>query len=167
VANNAKEKVMFRGIFETTIDAKGRTSLPAKFREVLLETFGDERFFVTNSYPVLLDGGVQCSGLLVFPYKEWFQFEDNFLNSKGLTSAQRSRIMHTIVSPAVECSADKLGRIMLPSNLRKFASLEREIVFVGVLKKAEIWSQSEWDKVRTQDMKDFPTDSEVVAELGL
>jgi MraZ protein len=158
---------MFRGIFETTIDSKGRTSLPAKFREVLIETFGDDRFFLTNSYPVTLDGGAQCSGLLVFPYKEWFQFEENFLNSKGLTSTQRSSIMHTIVSPAVECSADKLGRIMVPSSLRKVASLEREIIFVGALKKAEIWSQSEWDKVRAQDMRNFPSGTEAAAELGL
>ncbi|MBI2354403.1 MAG: division/cell wall cluster transcriptional repressor MraZ [Deltaproteobacteria bacterium] len=158
---------MFRGIFETTIDAKGRTSLPARFREVLVDAFGDERFFVTNSYPVALDSGVQCSGLLIFPYKEWFQFEENFLNSKGLTSAQRNSIMHTIVSPAMECSADKLGRILVPPHLRKIASLEREIVFVGALKKAEIWSQPEWDRVRAQDMKNFPTGSEAAAELGL
>lgn len=158
---------MFRGIFETTIDAKGRTSLPAKFREVLVETFGDERFFVTNSYPVVVDGGVQCSGLLIFPYKEWFQFEENFLNGKGLTSAQRNSIMHTIVSPAIECSADKLGRILVPPSLRKSAALEREIVFVGTLKKAEVWSKSEWEKVLAQDVKNFPTGTEAVAELGL
>lgn len=158
---------MFRGIFETTIDVKGRTSLPAKFREVLAETFDDERFFVTNSYPVTLDGGAQCSGLLIFPHKEWFLFEENFLNSKGLTSAQRNSIMHTIVSPAVECTPDKLGRILVPPHLRKIALLEREIVFVGALKKAEIWSQPEWDRVRAQDMKNFPTGTEAAAELGL
>jgi len=158
---------MFRGIFDTTIDPKGRTSLPAKFREVLVETFGDERFFVTNSYPMALGNGEQCSGLLIFPYKEWFQFEEKFMGSKGLTLAQRNNIMYTIISPAVECSADKLGRIMVPPSLRKVAALEREIVFVGALKKAEIWSRQEWDKVRAQARKDFPVDTEAVADLGL
>lgn len=158
---------MFRGLFKTTIDAKGRTSLPAKFREVLIETFGEERFFVTSSYPVDIEGGAQSSGLLIFPYKEWFLFEDNFLNSKGLTSAQRNSIMHTIISPAVECNADKLGRMLVPPHLRESAALEREILFVGALKKAEIWSLTEWEKVRAQDMKNFPSGTEAAAELGL
>ncbi|HEX9023127.1 MAG TPA: cell division/cell wall cluster transcriptional repressor MraZ, partial [Geobacteraceae bacterium] len=30
---------MFRGLFQTTVDAKGRTSMPARFREVLGDTF--------------------------------------------------------------------------------------------------------------------------------
>ncbi|EHP88033.1 MraZ protein [Geobacter metallireducens RCH3] len=158
---------MFRGIYETTIDAKGRTSLPARFRDVLVESFGDERFFVTNSVPVDLGGGVYSSGLLIFPYQEWFIFVESFLNGKGLTSAQRNSIMRTIVAPAVECSADKLGRVLVPPHLRKNAVLEREILFVGAMKKVEIWSQSEWDKVRAHDMKAFPSDSEAVAELGL
>ena len=158
---------MFRGIYETTIDAKGRTSLPARFRDVLVESFGDERFFVTNSVPVDLGGGVYSSGLLIFPHQEWFLFEESFLSGKGLTSAQRNSIMRTIVAPAVECSADKLGRMLVPPHLRKNAALEREILFVGAMKKVEVWSQAEWDKVRAHDMKAFPSDSEAVAELGL
>lgn len=158
---------MFRGIYETTIDAKGRTSLPARFRDVLVESFGDERFFVTNSVPVDLGGGVYSSGLLIFPYQEWFLFEETFLNGKGLTSAQRNSIMRTIVAPAVECSADKLGRMLVPPHLRRNAALEREILFVGAMKKVEVWSQAEWEKVRAHDMKAFPSDSEAVAELGL
>lgn len=158
---------MFRGICETTIDAKGRTSLPAKFREVLVDVYGDERFFVTNSSPVDLGGGAFSSGLLIFPYKKWFEFEENFLNSKGLTSAQRNSIMRTIVSPATECSVDKLGRLLIPPHLRKSAALERDILFVGVMDKIEVWSQAEREKVRIQDMKNFPSDTETVAELGL
>ncbi|MRR37376.1 transcriptional regulator MraZ, partial [bacterium] len=151
---------MFRGIYETTIDAKGRTSLPARFRDVLVESFGDERFFVTNSVPVDLGGGVYSSGLLIFPYQEWFLFEETFLNGKGLTPAQRNSIMRTIVAPAVECSADKLGRMLVPPHLRRNAALEREILFVGAMKKVEVWSQAEWEKVRAHDMKAFPSDSE-------
>ncbi len=158
---------MFRGIFETTIDAKGRTSLPAKFREVLSGTHGDERFFLTNSVPVDLGGGLHSSGLLIFPYKEWFDFEENFRISKGFTSEQRNSIMRTIISPAQECSADKLGRFLISPSFRKSAVLEREIQFVGKMDKIEIWSMSEWDKVRAQDVKNFPSGTEAAAELGL
>jgi MraZ protein len=158
---------MFRGVFETTIDVKGRTSLPAKFREVLVETFGDERFFVTNSGPVALGDGAFSSGLVIYPHKEWLLFEERLLSGSGFTSAQRNSIMRMIVAPAVECSADKLGRVLVPPHLRKSASLEREIVFVGALKKAEIWSQAAWDRVLGQAEKDFPVDTQALAELGL
>ena len=165
--NNAKETIMFRGIFETTIDAKGRTSLPARFREILVGTHGDERFFLTNSVPVDLGDGLYSSGLLIFPYKEWFDFEEKFRVSKGLTSDQRKSIMRTIVSPAQECCADKLGRFLIPPTFRKSAILDREIQFVGTMDKIEIWSMSEWDKVRAQDVKNFPSGTEAAAELGL
>lgn len=158
---------MFRGIFETSIDAKGRTSLPAKFREVLVDVHGDERFFITNSSPVDLGGGGFSTGLLIFPYKKWFEFEENFRASRGLTSAQRNSVMRTIISPATECSVDKLGRLLIPPHLRKSAALEREILFVGVLDKIEVWSQAEREKVRVQDMRNFPSDTEAIAELGL
>lgn len=158
---------MFRGIFDSTIDNKGRSSLPAKFREVLTDSFADERFFITNSYPVQMDEGTQCSGLLIIPYQEWFRFEEKFLNSKGLTPAERNNILYTIISPAQECTADKLGRILVPPHLRKIAGLDREIVYVGALKRAEIWSAAEWEKVRIQAMKNFPTTTEAAAEFGL
>ena len=158
---------MFRGIFETTIDAKGRTSLPARFREILTGSYGDERFFLTNSGPVHLDDGLSCSGLLVFPYRAWFEFEEKFTGSKGFTADQRKSIMHTIIAPAQELSADRLGRFLIPPPFRKSAALERDIQFVGTIDRIEIWSLAEWDRVRAQHVRNFPSGTEAAAELGL
>ena len=65
----------FRGVYPTTIDGKGRTSFPARFREILVESFGDDRFFLTNSSPVDLGEGIHSSGLLIFPHREFSLFE--------------------------------------------------------------------------------------------
>ncbi len=158
---------MFRGIYDTTIDAKGRTSLPARFREVLFKKQGDGGFYLTKSGPVPLDGGGYSSGLLIFPYKEWTEFVEHFQKSRGFTADQRKSIMRTIIAPAQECSADKLGRFLIPPSFRRDAALERDIQFVGTLDRIEVWSMNEWDKVRAQDMKNFPNGSEAAAELGL
>jgi MraZ protein len=163
------EAAMFRGKFETTIDAKGRTSLPAKFREVLVDTFGDERFFLTRSNPVRLDGGAVSYGLSIYPYREFLALEEKLVNGTGLglSSMELNAVKRTILAPAVECTADKLGRVLVPNDLRRGAFLEREILFVGLLNKVEIWSQVEWEKVSRQDEQNFPTDSAALAELGL
>jgi MraZ protein len=160
---------MFRGVITTTIDAKGRTSLPAKFREVLAETFGDERFFLTNSNPVRLEGGISCFGLSIYPYREWLALEEKFVSGVGLglSSAELAAVKRKIIAPAVECVTDKLGRILIPPQLRKNAGLEREIVFAGMLNKAEIWSLAEWERVERQDEQIFPSNSQALADLGL
>lgn len=157
----------FRGIYPTTIDAKGRTSLPAKFREVLLASYGDERFFLTNSSPVDLGDGTFSSGLLIFPYNEFALFEERFQSSRGLTPAQRESIINIIINPAVELAVDKLGRFLVPPNMRRSASMERDILFVAAMDKIKIWSQGEWEKVQAQNIRNFPSASEVAAELGL
>lgn len=157
----------FRGVYPATIDGKGRTSLPARFREILVESFGDERFFLTNSSPVDLGGGIYSSGLLIFPHKEFSLFEEKFYDSHGLTPAQKESITNIIINPAVELTADKLGRFLLPPNLRKSASLERDVLFVAAMDKIKIWGQSEWEKVLAQNIRNFPSGSEAAAELGL
>lgn len=160
---------MFRGKFDTTIDAKGRTSIPAKFREVLLDTFGDERFFLTKSSPVRLDGDEVCYGLVIYPYHEFLALEEKLKDGTalGLTVNQLAAVRRTVLVPAVECVADKLGRVLVPNDLRKTAQLEREIHFVGMQNKVDIYSQSVWARVCEQDEQNFPVDSAALAGLGL
>ena len=54
---------MFSGESLTTIDAKGRTSIPSKIRELLVNVFGDERFVITKATPVGFDDGSFGRGL--------------------------------------------------------------------------------------------------------
>jgi MraZ protein len=158
---------MFRGIFLNTVDAKGRTSMPARFREVLTETYGDERFFITNSGPVELGSGIFARGLSIYPCKEWLALEENVAKGAGFTFAQLNSINRLILAPGVECTADKQGRVLIPPHLRSAAVLERDIVFVGSQKKVEIWSQAEWERVTSQAEKDFPATTQALAELGI
>ena len=160
---------MFRGQYETTIDAKGRTSIPAKLREVLAGTFGDERFFLTKSSPVRLDEGQVCYGLVIYPYQAFLELEERLKDGAGLglSLSQLAAVKRTVLVPAVECVADKLGRVLVPNDLRKCAQLEREIHFIGMQNKIDIYSQAVWNKVCEQDEQNFPVDSPGLAGLGL
>lgn len=158
---------MFRGIFQNTIDSKGRTSMPARFRDIFTESFGDERFIVTNSIPVKLGNDDFCRGLTVYPFNEWLAIEEKVDKGAGLTPTELNSIKRLIIAPATECTADKQGRVLLPPNLRSYAELDRDIVFVGMRKKIEIWDLEAWNKVFGQAEKDIPSGTLASAELGL
>ncbi len=129
---------MFMGEFEHSIDAKGRIIIPSRFREDL----GD-KFVVT----VGLDG---C--LFVYPQNEWEVFSAEIRKLPGTKEARQLQRM--FFGKAAACEADKQGRILIPAVLRECAGLEKDIVFVGVLNKIEIWSKERWESNNDYDNVD-------------
>jgi MraZ protein len=57
-------------------------------------------------------------------------------------------VYRTYVANATEVDVDKLGRILLPPNLRAHAALEKDVVWVGQIKLIELWSQTGWQKAQ-------------------
>ncbi|MCR5703459.1 MAG: division/cell wall cluster transcriptional repressor MraZ, partial [Eubacterium sp.] len=47
---------------------------------------------------------------------------------------------------ASDLETDKLGRILMPSVLRGFASLDKEVVWAGVGNRIEIWDIDKWNE---------------------
>ena len=130
-------KVMLMGEYNHTIDAKGRLIVPAKFREIL----GDE-FVVTKG----LDN---C--LFVYPNDEWQKFEEK-LQTLPLTNKNARQFTRFFLAGAASVEVDKQGRILLPSVLREFAGLEKDVVLVGVASRIEIWSRDRWnERISTYD----------------
>lgn len=140
---------MFMGEHNHTVDAKGRIIVPAKFREEL-----GEEFVVTLG----LDG---C--LFVYPNNEWISFVNEL---KGLPGSKEARqLQRYFMAGAATCEVDKQGRILIPQKLRDHAGLDKELVFVGVLNKIEIWSKERWESNNTYDNMDEI--AEHMSEFGL
>ena len=131
---------MFRGHFEHAIDDKGRTSLPARFRDVLAAT-GDARLVVT---PAL---GDPC--LDVYPVKAWEELEAK-LAALNAFDAEVIEFRRFYVSAAVECELDKQGRILVPNSLREHAGLTKTVMWLGHGQKAELWSREQWEAMSRQ-----------------
>jgi len=131
---------MFRGQFTHSVDAKGRISLPARFRDVLLAD-GDARFVLT---PALFD---PC--LHLYPMRAWEEFEQKVSELPSLDpNAVRFRRMY--VSAAVECELDKAGRVLVPTHLRERAELDKsEAIWAGMGRILELWSRARWDAALT------------------
>ena len=127
---------MFRGQFVHSVDAKGRISLPARFRDVLV---GDHNAGFVIA-PAVFD---PC--LHVWPMKTWEVFEQEVSKLPSLDpNAVRFRRMY--VSAAVECELDKAGRVLVPPHLRERAELDKsEALWAGMGRNLELWSRARWD----------------------
>lgn len=140
---------MFMGTYEHGLDAKGRVILPAKYREDL-----GQSFVVTLG----LDG---C--LFAYPMTEWAGFIDKLKELPGTKEARK--LQRYFMANAAPCDLDKQGRFLIPGHLREKAALTKDIVFVGVLSKIEIWSKERWQEDDSFDNMDDI--AEHMSEFGL
>ncbi len=126
---------MFRGQFVHAVDAKGRISLPARFRDQLLAD-NQGRFVLT---PALFD---PC--LHLYPLAAWEEFEAKVSDLPSL-DPNIVRFRRLYVSAAVECELDRSGRVLVPPHLREKAHLEKDSVWAGMGRILELWSKQHWD----------------------
>lgn len=150
---------MFRGRYEHSIDAKGRTSLPSRFREVLA-AHGESRLVITTG----LDA---C--LVAYPMGEWISFEER-LSSLPQFDPSVTMLRRIYVSGAIECDVDKVGRVLIPQNLRDHASLQRDALWAGMGRHIELWAKDRFEAMREAAISDDEKRMQMarrLAELGL
>ena len=117
------------GIYQHTIDAKGRLFMPAKLREEL----GDV-FYVTLSVE-------RC--LSAYSAESWDAF---MAKIKAMPKLKQIK-MRPMFAHAAKCELDSQGRILLPQALRDFAGLNKNVTVVGSGECAEIWDSDTWNGV--------------------
>jgi transcriptional regulator MraZ len=145
---------MFRGHFEHAIDAKGRTSLPSRFREVLAAT-GDPRLVLT---PSPFDA---C--LHLFPMKAWEEFEAK-IAALPQFEPNVIKLRRLYVSAATECEVDKQGRVLVPNSLRDHAGLAKDVLWAGMGQMVELWSKEKWSESQAMTVTELSDFRRAVAE---
>ena len=147
--------MIFQGEFKNSIDPKGRASIPAKFREVLNEVYGDDRLIVTKNLE---------DGLTAYPPSSWKTIVQKVKEApNGPTKNSAIRLM---IAPSAECTFDKNGRIQLPLALRTEAGLEKDVVVVGMFEKIEIYSHARYAEVTRKSKEILQSDEQAFAEMG-
>ena len=147
---------MFRGRYEHAIDAKGRTSLPARYRDVLT-TLGERRIIVTSA----LDPCLAC-----YTMPEWTAFEEKLSKLPQFDRAVQ-KLKRIYVSGAVDVEVDPSGRILVPPTLRDYASLKKDVIWAGAGKYAELWDKKSWGTQFDTTDDERREISARLAELGL
>jgi transcriptional regulator MraZ len=147
---------MFRGRYEHTIDAKGRTSVPARYRDAL-EALAERRIVLTSS----LDPCV-----VAYTLPEWNAFEEKLARLPQFDRAVQ-KLKRLYVSGAVECEIDDVGRILVPPTLRDHAGLKKDVLWAGAGKYAELWDKATWEHAFETTEDERRDISRRLAELGL
>jgi MraZ protein len=147
---------MWQGQYEHAIDAKGRTSLPSRFRDVL-SAASDDRFVLTSA----LD---PC--LVAYPLAEWRAFEEKLSRLPRFDPAV-VKLRRLYVSAAIEVPFDAQGRVLIPPSLRSYAGLEKELIWAGMGRHAELWSKDRWSRAIETTEDERSALAGKLGELGL
>lgn len=145
---------MFRGVYEHQIDGKGRTSLPAKLRETLVGAY-DERLILTTALDPCLHA---------YPMREWEQLEASLARRNPMEPGVK-QLMRLYVAPAQEVTIDKLGRVLIPPQLRAHARLEKDVMWAGMVRVIELWSKDGWQQAQ-EEARAGADSAEVMRVLG-
>jgi MraZ protein len=142
---------MFLGQFQHSIDDKGRLMVPARFRELL------------EGGAYLTQGFDKC--LMVMSEAYFKQVYERII-AMNLADPTARLLRRMILSNAYPVDVDKVGRILVPGNLRQFASLESDAIVAGQGEYFEVWTPAEWEK-QTAQINDIEANNQRFATLNL
>jgi MraZ protein len=143
---------MFLGEYQHSLDAKGRITIPAKFRDEL-----GEKFIATKG----LDN---C--IFLYPIEEW-QLIEAKLRSLPFTRADVRSFARFFFSGASEMEFDKQGRAVLSMKLREYAAINKDLIIIGVGSRVEIWSVEKWTQYTENAESSYEEMAESLVELGI
>ncbi len=140
---------MFLGEYLHTFDTKNRISLPSRFRKDL------------GRVVVITRGLDHC--LSVYSRKAWEKEAEKYATATSGSAAERG-LARLFLAGSAEAEIDSGGRILIPDNLKEYASIKTKAVVAGVADRVEIWEEAAWKKYTTAIERDAETYAEKVGE---
>ena len=128
-------KLRFSGEYLSSLDAKNRVNIPAKFRKVL-DPINDRTFIITRGFD-------RC--LTLYPIYEWSIVEQQLASLSSLSDRNR-KFIRSIVRHASYVQYDRQGRIVIPDNLKAYSGIDRDVIIIGMITKIEVWSPNQINK---------------------
>ena len=122
----------FRGHFEHSLDAKNRLSIPARFRASF------------SSGTVLAKDPEPCVAI-------WTPETNESIISRALSGlnpmgSEYRKLSRFYQGNSFEVELDGAGRVTLPPPLLAHASIEKDVVVVGVGDHLEVWGRERWER---------------------
>ncbi len=139
----------FKGQAEYSVDAKGRTAIPAKMRSALSPD-------AQNTF-TLTKGFEPC--IYAYPQDQWKIKEEEY-GSLNTNSRDARHLVRMILMWAEEVSLDGQGRISLPKSLSEYASIGDKVLIIGAMDRIELWDPEQFANY----LQDHKEDQETLVE---
>ena len=136
--------MIFQGNSSLSLDAKGRMTIPARYRDVLLKDSHGELTITRN-----LDGG-----LLIYPRSEWEERRKAITN----LSTKSRGIQRLLVGNAQDVEIDSAGRVLIAPELRNIAGIIKDVVLVGMGNSFELWDAEKYAELQAKDLEEIDPD---------
>jgi len=147
-----RDMLSFRGTFTNKIDAKGRVSVPAKFRAVTAA----QKFSGVICFPSLIDPCVEGGG------PDLDAEIDMMLNRLDPFSRERNVLANMLKAQSAELMFDADGRVSLPDMLVAKANITDQITFVGLGSKFQLWEPQAYERYLGQALAEASRHGELL-----
>jgi MraZ protein len=121
---------LFLGEYDHALDERGRVTLPKKIRQEL----GERDVVLSRGFDACIFG---------FDKESWEKEATKQLEAP-VTDADARAIRRYMFAGAEKVEADKLGRILLPTLLKEYAHIARDVMVIGAGDHFEIWDTQAW-----------------------
>ncbi|HEX6882127.1 MAG TPA: division/cell wall cluster transcriptional repressor MraZ [Planctomycetota bacterium] len=139
-------EAVFTGDSIHTLDPKHRVFVPKRFQDELARDANGQQI------AVLTRGFEGC--LFLFS-KPGFARVLERMTTQPFGGEQLRTMQRLFFSNVHETPLDSSGRVLLPEKLRKYASIDKEVVMVGVADRAEVWDRARWERFQAEKDDDF------------
>ena len=127
---------MFLGQYQHNLDDKGRLMIPSRYRDLL----AGGGAFITQGFD-------KC--LMVMTETYFKQVYDR-IEAMNLADPAARLLRRLILANAYPVEVDKVGRILVPQNLRTFLQIEGEAIVAGQGEYFEVWKPADWKEQMDQ-----------------
>ena len=146
---------MFRGNAPTRVDEKGRLKVPAEFKRVIDEKYG-QKFYITS-----LDGTIAQ----LYPFEEWERIEQK-LAGLSTFNPTKKKFLDRVNYWGQQVEMDGQGRLLMPQMLREAAQIKGEVAVCGFLSYLTVRNLEAYRK-EIEEQPFTPDDEKTLDDLGI
>jgi MraZ protein len=124
------------GVYESTVDAKGRVMLPAPFRKSL-ENVLEEGFIIKQN--------VFRKSLELFPLQSWNEVSQH-IGSLNTFQKSNQELITLFYYGVRSVELDNNARLLIVKDHLTYAGIKKDIVMAGAKDRIEVWDKRAYHK---------------------
>lgn len=137
---------MWLGESTHSLDDKGRLSVPRRL--LAGQAYGDG-----GRLALIVTQGFE-GALFVFT-EPAFQQAISRLDTQAFAGPEKRTMQRLFFSKAQRVELDEKNRLLIPGDLKELAGIERDVVLVGLVDRAEIWPKDKWTAFQASHAAEF------------